>query len=109
MFDFPEGTEDFDRVTFNRLRIGGKLMDFTNPDEVEFVQFAVQGGVSASISIPADSALVRDAVTSYRDHLSKLAKHIEELASSRTQDRKLKQENYRSTATEAGTTLFAGR
>jgi len=87
----PEGIEDFERVTFNRLRIGGKLMDFDNPDEAEFIQFAIQGGVSASVSIPADSSVVHDAVTSYRDYLSELAKHIEELASSRTLDRKLKQ------------------
>jgi len=87
----PEGIEDFERVTFNRLRIGGKLMDFDNPDEAEFIQFAIQGGASASITIPMESSLVHDAVTSYRDYLSDLAKHIEELASSRTQDRKLKQ------------------
>ena len=89
--ELPEGIEDFERVTFNRLRIGGKLMDFDNPDEAEFIQFAVQGGASASIAIPVESGLTHAAVTAYRDYLSELAKHIEELASSRTQDRKLKQ------------------
>jgi len=87
----PEGIDDFERVTFNRLRIGGNLMDFDNPDEAEFIQFAIQGGASASITIPIESSIVHDAVTSHRDYLSKLARHIEELASSRTQDRKLKQ------------------
>jgi len=87
----PDGVDDFERVTFNRLRIGGKLMDFENPDETEFVQFTVQNGASASIAIPIESGLLHDAVTSYRGYLSELAKHIEELASSRTQDRKLKQ------------------
>jgi hypothetical protein len=91
LVQLPEGVEDFERVTFNRLRIGGKLMDFDSPDEAEFIQFAIQGGATASVAIPADSGFVHDAVTSYRDYLSELAKHIEELASSRTQDRKLKQ------------------
>jgi len=91
LFELPEGVEDFERVTFNRLRIGGKLTDFDNPDEAEFIQFAIQGGASTSIAIPVEPALVNNAVTSYRDYLSQLTKHIEELASSRTQDRKLKQ------------------
>jgi len=90
LVQLPEGVEDFERVTFNRLRIGGNLMDFDNPDEAEFIQFAIQGGASASIAIPIESSLVHDAVTGYRDYLSELAKHVEELASSRTQDRKLK-------------------
>lgn len=89
--ELPEGVEDFERVTFKRLRIGGKLMDFDNPEEAEFIQFAIQGGASASIAIPGEPGLVHDAVAGYRDYLSELAKHIEELASSRTQDRKLKQ------------------
>jgi len=89
--DLPEGIEDFERVTFNRLSVGGKLMDFDNPDEAEFVQFAVQSGASASIAIPVQASLVHDAVTSYRNHLAELAKQVEDLASSRTQDRKLKQ------------------
>jgi hypothetical protein len=87
----PEGIEDFERVTYNRLRIGGNLMDFENPDEAEFIQFAIQGGASALVVIPVELGLVHDAVAGYRDYLSDLAKHIEELASSRTQDRKLKQ------------------
>jgi hypothetical protein len=91
LVQLPEGIEDFERITFNRLRIGGNLMDFDNPDEAEFIQFAIQGGASASIAIPVESSLVHDAVTGYRDYLSKLTKHIDELASSRTQDRKLKQ------------------
>jgi len=89
--ELPEGIEDFERVTFNRLRIGGKLMDFDNPDEAEFIQFAVQGGASASVAIPIEHVLVNNTVTGYREYLFQLAKHIEELASSRTQDRKLKQ------------------
>ena len=91
LLQLPEEIEDFERVTFNRLRIGGNLMDFDNPDEAEFIQFAIQQGATASVAIPADSELVHDAVTGYRDYLSELAKRIEELASSRTQDRKLKQ------------------
>ncbi|MBU2535410.1 MAG: N-6 DNA methylase [Chloroflexi bacterium] len=91
LMQLSEGTEDFERVTFNRLRIGGKLMDFDNPDEAEFIQFAVQAGASDSIAIPIESGLLHDAVTSYRGYLPDLAKHVEELASSRTQDRKLKQ------------------
>lgn len=87
----PDGTEDFERITFNRLRIGDNLMEFDNPDEVEFIQFAIQGGASASIAIPMESSLVHDAVTGYRGYLSELATNVEELASSRTQDRKLKQ------------------
>ena len=87
----PEGIEDFERVTFNRLRIGGNMLDFDSPDEAEFVQFALQAGTSASVAIPVDSSLVHQAVTGYRDYLSDLAKQIDELASSRTQDRKLKQ------------------
>jgi len=66
-------------------------MDFDNPDEAEFIQFAVQAGASDSIAIPIESGLLHDAVTSYRGYLVELAKHVEELASSRTQDRKLKQ------------------
>jgi hypothetical protein len=89
--ELPEGLEDFERVTYNRLRIGGKLMDFDHPDEAEFIQFAVQGGASTSIAIPVEPSLTHAAVTAYRDHLSELSKHVEELASSRTQDRKLKQ------------------
>jgi len=91
LIHLPDGIEDFERVTFNRLRIGGKLMDFDNPEEAEFVQFAVQSGASSSIALPIVSGLLHDAVTSYRGYLSELAKHIEDLASSRTQDRKLKQ------------------
>lgn len=91
LIQLPDGIEDFERVTFNRLRIGGKFMDFGNPNEAEFVQFAVHSGASASIAIPVESGLLHEAVTSYRGYLSELAKHIEELASSRTQDRKLKQ------------------
>ncbi|MBA7477683.1 hypothetical protein ES707_13097 [subsurface metagenome] len=87
----PEETEDFERVTYNRLRIGREMIDFDSPDEAEFVQFALQAGASASVVIPVDSNLVHQAVTGYRDYLSGLAKHIEDLASSRTQDRKLKQ------------------
>jgi len=91
LFELPEEIEDFERVTFNRIRVGGNLMDFSNPDEVEFIQFAIQGEASASVAIPVEPALVNSAVTGYRDYLSQLAKHVEELASSRTQDRKLKQ------------------
>jgi len=91
LMQLPEGIEDFERVTFNRLMIGGKLMDFDNPDEAEFIQFAIQSGASVSIAIPVESSVLHNAVTSYRGYLSDLAKHIEELASSRTQDRKLKQ------------------
>jgi len=87
----PEGLEDFERVTFKRLRIGGKLMDFDNPDEAEFVQFAVQSGAPPSVPIPIEAGLLHNAITGYRGYLSELSKHIEELASSRTQDRKLKQ------------------
>lgn len=87
----PEGIEDFERVTFNRLRIGENVLDFDNPDEAEFIQFAVQGGASVSIAIPVESSIVHDAVTGYRGHLLQLAKQIDELASSRTQDRKLNQ------------------
>ena len=89
--ELPEGVEDFERVTFNRLRIGGKLMDFDNPDEAEFIQFAVQSGASTSIAIPVESSLTHAVVTGYRNYLSELSKHVDELASSRTQDRKLKQ------------------
>jgi len=89
--ELPDGVEDFERVTFNRLRIGGKLMDFANPNEAEFIQFAVQCGTSTLVAIPVEPILIHAAVTAYRDHLSELAKNIEELASSRTQDRKLKQ------------------
>jgi hypothetical protein len=91
LFELPEGVEDFERVTFNRLRIGGKLTDFDNPDEAEFVQFAILGGASTSVVIPVEPFLVSKAVSRYRDYLSQLSKQIEELASSRTQDRKLKQ------------------
>jgi len=87
----PKETDDFERVTYNRLRIGGDLLDFENPDEAEFIQFAVQSGAPASIGIPVEPSLLHDAITSYRDYLSKLVKQIEDLASSRTQDRKLKQ------------------
>jgi hypothetical protein len=78
-------------VTYNRLRVGGKLMDFDNPDEAEFIQFAVQSGASASIAIPVESIITHNSVTGYRNYLSELAKQVEDLASSRTQDRKLKQ------------------
>lgn len=91
LVQLPEGIEDFERVTFKRLRVGGKLMDFDNPDEAEFIQFAIQGGASASVAIPVESGLVHNAVAGYRDYLLKLAEQIGELASSRTQDRKLKQ------------------
>ena len=90
-FALPESIEDFERVTFNRLRIGGKVMDFANPDEAEFIQFAVQRGAAAPIAIPVQASIIHDAVVGYRNHLSELAKQVEELASSRTQDRKLKQ------------------
>lgn len=89
--NLPQGVDDFERVTYNRLRIGGKLMDFDNPDEAEFIQFAVQSGASTSIAIPVESGLTHTAVTGYRNYLSELSKHVDELASSRTQDRKLKQ------------------
>ncbi|WP_324664234.1 N-6 DNA methylase [Dehalococcoides mccartyi] len=89
--DLPEGIEDFERVTFNRLRIGGKLLDFDNPDEAEFIQFAVQSGAVGPIAIPAESGITHAAVTDYRNHLTELAKQVEELATSRTLDRKLKQ------------------
>ena len=78
LVQLPEGIEDFERVTFNRLRIGGKLMDFDSPDEAEFIQFAIQGGASASVAIPVEPALVNNAVTGYRDYLSQLTKHVEE-------------------------------
>lgn len=87
----PEVIDDFERVTFNRLRVGSNFMEFENPDEAEFIQFALQAGASASILIPTEPSLIHDAVSSYRGYLSELAKHLEELASSRTQDRKLKQ------------------
>jgi len=91
LFAFPEGIDDFERVTFNRIRAGGNLIDLSNTDEAEFIQFAIQAGASASVAIPVDPALVNDAVAGYRHYLSELATHVEELASSRTQDRKLKQ------------------
>ena len=78
-------------MAFNKLRIGGNLVDFDSPDEAEFVQFTIQTGTSASLDIPVESSFVRNAVTGYRVYLSELAKQMEELASSRTQDRKLKQ------------------
>jgi hypothetical protein len=91
LIQLPEGIEDFERVTFNRVRIGRKLMEFSNPDEAEFIQFAIQRGASESVAIPVDSSLVHQAVTDYRDYLDQLARQIEEPASSRTPDRKLKQ------------------
>jgi len=91
LIPLPEETEDFERVTFNQLRIGSNLLDVDNPDEAEFIQFAIQNGACVSVAIPANSGLVNQAVAGYRDYLAKLTKQIEELASSRTQDRKMKQ------------------
>jgi diacylglycerol kinase (ATP) len=81
VFSFSLGvTEDYNNInacsflTDHRLRIGGKLMDFDNPDEAEFIQFAVQGGASTPIAMLAQTNLVHDAMTGYKNHLSKLAR-----------------------------------
>jgi hypothetical protein len=91
LVQLPEGTEDFERLTFNRLRVGNETVDFDNPDEAEFIQFAIQHGASGAVQVPIDSRLIHETIVEYREYLLKLSKHIEELASSRTQDRKLKQ------------------
>lgn len=87
----PEGATDFERLTFNRLRIGDKVIDFDNPDEAEFVFFSLQGGKTSAIRIPSDKQVLAEIVSRYREHLAKLFEAIEQLASSRTRDRKLKE------------------
>jgi hypothetical protein len=91
LVQLPEGTEDFERLTFNRLRVGNETVDFDNPDEAEFIQFAIQHGASEAVQVPIDSRLIHETIVEYREYLLKLSKHVEELASSRTQDRKLRQ------------------
>ena len=86
-----EGATDFERLTFNRLRIGEKVIDFDNPDEAEFIFFSLQGGATSVIRIPSDTKVLSRMVSQYREHLAKLFEAVEQLASSRTKDRKLKE------------------
>jgi type I restriction-modification system DNA methylase subunit len=90
-FLLSEGAADFERLTFNRLRIGEKVIDFDNPDEAQFVFFCLQGGAADVIRIPSDTKVLSKMVSQYREHLAKLFEAIEQLASSRTKDRKLKE------------------
>lgn len=90
-FSLPEGADDSERLTFNRLRIGDATIDFDNPDEAEFVHLALQAGASRSVLIPTDAETLSVAVSTYRYHLTTLFDAIEQLASSRTKDRKLKE------------------
>ena len=58
---------------------------------VHAITSTIIAGFMFFTNFPVESSVLHDAVTSYRGYLSDLAKHVEELASSRTQDRKLKQ------------------
>jgi len=90
-FLLSEDAADFERLTFNRLRIGEEVIDFDSPDEAEFVFFSLQGGGTSVIRIPSDTKVLSKMVSQYREHLAKLFEAVEQLASSRTKDRKLKE------------------
>jgi methylase of polypeptide subunit release factors len=86
----PESDNDYERITFNKIRIGNNIIKLSTSDETEFIQFSMRHGASGSVDVPEDLAITNEAVTKYRKYLLNLANKIEDLASSRTQDRRLK-------------------
>jgi tRNA1(Val) A37 N6-methylase TrmN6 len=87
----PPEPPDLDRLTFNRLQVGGTVLEFASPEEADFVEFALRGGARGSVAIPVQPEVLLAAVQGYRAHLAHLSQVIDEIAASRTRDRKLRE------------------
>lgn len=89
-FKLPKGVDDFERLTTNRLRIGSKIYNFESAEETGFVELCLLAGVRDAIQIPQDKRTLHHAISDYQAHIRKVEQELEDLASSRTKDRKLK-------------------
>jgi len=88
--ELPSEPMEFERLTFNRIRVGDEIIDFEMPDEAEFVQFCLENGVKGTIQVPIEQDILQQIVANYRSHMHRLDQAIDGLASSRTADRRLK-------------------
>lgn len=88
--ELPHDVVEVERLTFNRMRAGDQILDFSTPEEAEFVQFALEGETKGTIRMPIEAAILQEVVARYRSYLHQLDEALDRLASSRTADRKLK-------------------
>ena len=88
--ELPSESMEFERLTFNRMRVGDEIVNFEMPDEAEFVQFCLENGVKGTIQVPTEQDILQQIVADYRSHMHRLDQAIDGLASSRTADRRLK-------------------
>jgi len=88
--EIPHEPIGFERLTFNRLRIGDQTIDFEMPEEAEFLQFCLENGVEGNIQVPTEQDILRRIVADYRSYLHQVEQAIDRLASSRTADRRLR-------------------
>jgi len=86
----PPGADDFERLTMTRLAVGEKLLEFDEPDQALFLHYALQSGARETVQLPTHEPTLQKAVRQYTQYLNDLDKHLNDLASSRTRDRKLK-------------------
>jgi hypothetical protein len=87
----PDGTFDHERLTDKRLRLGKSLLEFDKIIEADFAQFALEAGATKALRLPTDTDLLRQAVKTYRLYLREMEEILEDLAASRTRDRKMKE------------------
>lgn len=88
--ELPSELIEFERLTFNRMRVGDEIMDFEMLDEAEFVQFCLENGVQGIAQVPTEPDILQQVVADYRSYVHRLDQAIDGLASSRTADRRLK-------------------
>lgn len=88
--ELPSEPMEFERLTFDRIRVGDEIMNFEMSDEAEFVQFCLENGIKGTIQIPTEPDILQQVVTYYRSYLHQLDQAIDRLASSRTVDRRLR-------------------
>lgn len=87
----PEGPFDYERLTDKRLRLGKSLLEFHSVAEADFAQFVLDAGETQALRLPTDTELLRQVVKAYRAYLKYMEQILEELAASRTRDRKMKE------------------
>jgi hypothetical protein len=86
----PEGADDHERLTYTRLRVGTKTLDFETSEEADFVYLALWSGARETLRVPTDARLLESATSAFRSHVQELARVLNEIVASTTMDRRLR-------------------
>ncbi|MBI2866477.1 MAG: SAM-dependent DNA methyltransferase [Chloroflexi bacterium] len=87
----PTEPVEVELLTPHRLRLGADVREYANPGQAELVYLAARSGVVGIVLLPTSQAVLREAVSHYRQHMASVEATLDKLASSRTKNRKLKE------------------